>query len=123
MLTLEQILENNSMNEGVGIVVANLEQYNNLTTLLHNQGYKWNNGNSLTATTIPTDLKHCFEENKKNCALAIFFDSNTKKVWQGDIESEDIRNMLFMKNSKDQYYILKPYILFDKELEEIEDIF
>ena len=117
MLTIEQVLENNSINEGVGIVVANLEQYNNLMTLLHNQGYRWNDEHSLTA--IPFDLEHCFEEDKKNCALVIFFDSKTKKVCQGDIEDEDIRKMLFIKNSKDEYYILKPYILFDKEFEDI----
>ena len=121
MLTIEQILENNSINEGVGIIVANLEQYGNLMTLLHNQKYRWKSGNSLTA--IPSDLKHCFEEDKKNCALVIFFHSKTRQVCQGDIEDEEIRKILFIKNAKDKYYILKPYILLDKEIREIEDIF
>lgn len=106
-MTVEQILANNSLEEGISIIISSKEQYDDCCRLLDRFGYTWRGGYALcgkNALTIP----ECESENdyalliltlraNKNVTQTTFFNDFETNGFKIDYFKENC-NFLFIKD-------------------------
>ena len=115
MLTVEQVLANNSINENVLISIT---EYNwkTFSELLHEQGYKWVDGETIIGDDL-WDLESCFDDTIHHL-LFICLNSETKTITYSDYSSMQELDF-FHEVSDNNYCIIKPFEHLLKEIEEL----
>lgn len=131
MLTINQILENNSEENDIFIATHGKEQFDELMRLLESEGYVWQEGQKPIDCygDISPDLGKLFStQNPYQFADAsivlISLDYTNKKILHipllPDIPSTQ-RQYNFCFNEEDTARLIKPYLLFKREIKEASD--
>lgn len=129
MLTVEQILENNSDENDIYIATYGKAQFDELMQLLESQGYEWNEGQKPTDCyeDITIDLDKLFNTKKPykfaNTSVVLISLCNNKKILCMVLlpDEQHIRSYTFCFNDEKGTKLIKPYSLFKKEIEQVVD--
>lgn len=118
MLKIDDILNNNSAEEGIYIVTYTEPQYRAFLGLLHIHGYTWRSGHSVINFT-PDEITEMFKT-EEQVPISIGLHEG-KEITYMKLD-ENAYSFCFLSEEDIGYEnpkpsILKPYITLDKELE------